>query len=91
VYGRFNRWSRDGTFDAIVEVLQGQLDAAGKIDRDLWCVDSSSVRATRAAAGGGEKGGALNLRTMPSAARVAGWAPNSILFAIAWEPRLPSN
>jgi len=51
VYGRFNRWSKDGTFDAIVEALQGELDAAGKLDRDLWCLDGSSVRATRAAAG----------------------------------------
>ena len=51
VYGRFNRWSKDGTFDAIVEALQGKLDAAGKVDRDLWCLDGSSVRATRAAAG----------------------------------------
>ena len=51
VYGRFDRWSKDGTFDAIVEALQGELDAAGKVDRDLWCLDGSSVRATRAAAG----------------------------------------
>jgi transposase len=51
VYGRFNRWSKDGTFDAIVESLQGELDAGGKLDRDLWCLDASSVRATRAAAG----------------------------------------
>lgn len=91
VYGRFNRWSKDGTFDAIVEALQGELDAAGRIDRDLWCVDGSSVRATRAAAGGGGKGGRMNLRTTLSAARVAAWAPSSTLFATATVSHWPSN
>ena len=51
VYNRFNRWSRDGTFDRIFERLLGDLDEEGKLDRDLWCVDDTSVRATRAAAG----------------------------------------
>ena len=81
VYGRFNRWSNDGTFDAIVEHLHGRLDRAGKIDRDLWCLDGSSVRATRAAAGGGKKGVLANLRTTHSAALAAGWGPSSTLFA----------
>jgi len=83
VYGRFNRWSKDGTFDLIVEALQSELDAEGKIDRDLWCLDGSSVRATRAAAGGGKKGARANLRTTPSAARVAAWGPSSIWSATA--------
>ena len=83
VYGRFNRWSKDGTFDALVEALQGELDVAGKIDRDLWCLDGSSVRATRAAAGGRKKGALESLRTTPSAARVAAWEPSSTWFATA--------
>ena len=91
VYGRFNRWSKDGTFDAIVEALQGQLDAEGKIDRDLWCLDGSSVRATRAASGGGKKGARTSLRTTPSAARVADWGPSSIWCATAAESLSPQS
>jgi transposase len=63
VYGRFNRWSRDGTIDKVLESLHGMLDAKGKIDRELWCVDGSSVRAQRAAAGAGKKGARTSLRT----------------------------
>ncbi len=86
VSGRFTRWSKDGTIDTIVETLQGELDAEGKIDRDLWCLDGSSVRATRAASGGGKKGGRTSLRTTPSAARVAAWGPSSIWSATAGRP-----
>lgn len=55
VYDRFNRYSKNGTFDRIVERLQGQLDAQGRIDWDLWCVDGSVIRASRAAAGARKK------------------------------------
>lgn len=91
VYGRFNRWSKDGTFDAIVERLQVQLDAAGKIDRDLWCLDGSSVRATRAAAGAGKRGAPTSRRTMRSAGLVVGGAPSSTLLATAEASHSPSN
>jgi transposase len=56
VYSRFRRYRRDGTFDRIVERLQMKLDENGDIDWELFCVDGSSVRASRAAAGA-EKGG----------------------------------
>ena len=57
VYDRFNRWARDGTIDRILERLHLELDAWGRIDFDLWCIDGTSIRASRAAAGaGGEKG-----------------------------------
>lgn len=58
-YNRFNRWRKDGTFDAILERLQMRLDEEGRIDWDLWTVDGSSVRAHASAAGGGEKGADL--------------------------------
>jgi transposase len=51
VYERFNRWSKDGTWDRLLEALQVRLDAAGKIDWDLFCIDGSSIRASRDAAG----------------------------------------
>lgn len=56
VYGRFNRWRKEGFWERLLRALQVKLDADGKIDWDEWFVDGSSVRATRAAAGG-KKGG----------------------------------
>ena len=57
VYHWFSQWRKDGTWDRILEQLQIRLDREGRIDWDLWCVDGSTIRASRAAAGGGEKGG----------------------------------
>jgi transposase len=54
VYGRFRRWRADGTFDRILERLHPELNDRGLIDNDLWCVDATSIRASRAAAGGGK-------------------------------------
>lgn len=56
VYGRFNRWRREGTFDRILKALRIRLDKQGKIDWDLWLVDGSHVRASRVAAGARKKG-----------------------------------
>src|SRR4051812_42539497 len=50
-YDRFNRWRKDGTWAKILDALLLQLDKAGLIDRDLWCVDATSNRAHTAAAG----------------------------------------
>lgn len=51
VYSWFNRWRKDGTWDRILQTLQIRLDGEGRIDWDLWCVDGSNIRASRAAAG----------------------------------------
>ena len=51
VYERFNRWSKDGTWGRLLEALHVRLDARGKIDWGLFCIDGGSVRASRAAAG----------------------------------------
>lgn len=51
IYHRFNRWRNDGTIDRILKALRIRLDKNGYIDWDLWCVDGSNVRASRAAAG----------------------------------------
>lgn len=56
VYDRFNRWRRDGTFDRVLKALQIRLDKQGKIDWDLWLVDGTNIRASRAAAGAGKIG-----------------------------------
>jgi transposase len=50
-YERFSRWAKDGTWGRLLEALHVRLDAAGKIDRDLFCIDGSSIRASRDAAG----------------------------------------
>jgi transposase len=57
VYDRFNLWSRDGTLDRMLAKLQLRLDAKGLIDWDLFCIDGSVVRASRAAAGARKKTG----------------------------------
>jgi transposase len=51
VYDRFRRWRLDGTTDRILERLLLRLDERGRIDHDLWCVDATSIRASRSAAG----------------------------------------
>ena len=65
IYHRFNTWSKDGTWDRIIEKLQVEMDEAGEIDWDLFCVDGTNVRAHKAAAGAGKKGGLKSPRTTP--------------------------
>ena len=55
VYDWFNGWSKDGAWDRILEALQIRLDAEGRIDWDMWCVDGSNVRASRSRGGFGTK------------------------------------
>jgi transposase len=59
IYERYTRWRDEGLFDRILERLQVRLDAEGRIDPELWCVDSTHVRASRSAAGAGKRGGPL--------------------------------
>src|SRR5438067_11586078 len=56
VSDRFYRWRRDGTLVRIVTSLLDELDDHGRIDHDLWCIDGSVIRASRAAAGAKTKG-----------------------------------
>lgn len=55
VWHWFNRWNHDGTLDRVLARLQAKCVEAGEIDRELWCVDGTIVRAARCAAGGGKK------------------------------------
>jgi transposase len=70
-YFHFNTWRRQGVFERVLETLQVRLDAEGHIDWDLWSVDGSSVRASRAAAGAGKKGAPTSPKTTRWAARAA--------------------
>jgi len=70
VYDRFNRWRKDGTWAKILDTLLSRLDKAGLIDRELWLVDASVIRASRAAAGAKKKGaGCADLRRSYAAER----------------------
>jgi transposase len=80
VYDHFRNWRRKGVYDRILEALQIRLDRNGQIDWDLWCIDGSSVRASRAAAGAGKKVAADTLRSPKTtvwAARAADSQANS--------------
>jgi transposase len=57
VYSRLRRWQQRGLWDAILRHLQRELDGLGQIEWTLWCIDGSSVRAHKAAAGAGKKPG----------------------------------
>jgi transposase len=55
VYDRFNKLRKSGLLDRIIERLQLRLNEAGLIDPDLFGIDGSNVRASRAAAGAANK------------------------------------
>lgn len=83
IYDRFNRWRKDGTFERILERLQYRLDDEGRIDWDLWCVDGSNIRASRSAAGAGQKKSQANPPTTHWVAReAAGGASSTWLLTV---------
>ena len=71
-HARLTRWRADGTLGRVLGRLHLKLDQAGLIDHDLWCVDATSVRAGRSAAGGKNRpaGGAGRPRPGPQPGRV---------------------
>ena len=57
VHDRYRRWCQEGRFALILVALRDTLDAQGLLDWEQWWVDSTSIRASRAAAGARKKGG----------------------------------
>lgn len=51
VYRRLARWTREGLWDRIRRRLLHKLNQKKRINRQLWCIDGSVVRAHRSAAG----------------------------------------
>jgi hypothetical protein len=49
VYQRFRQWRDDGTFERVLAHLHPRLREDGLMDLDTWMIDSTAVRATRAA------------------------------------------
>ena len=60
----FDQWNAEGLFVEILQRLQAEFAAAGAIDSQLWCIDGTTVRAARCAAGGGKKVTHRSLMTM---------------------------
>src|SRR5207302_8601730 len=48
VFASFNHWREDGTWVRIATLLLDELDDRGQIDHDLWCIDGTVIRASRA-------------------------------------------
>jgi transposase len=57
VHCRHLNWRREDTWECVLQALRMEVDARGLIDWAHWNVDSTSVRATRRAAGARKKGG----------------------------------
>lgn len=56
VWDLFDKWNADGTLDKILDRLRASRIEAGEVDQELWCIDGTSVRAARCAAGNGKRG-----------------------------------
>jgi transposase len=57
VWRLFDQWNHQGLLDRILDRLRAlHID----VESELWCIDGTSVRAARCAAGGGKKGIRLN-------------------------------
>ena len=67
VWDHFDKWNADGTLTAVLDRLREQVT----IDHSLWCVDGTTVRAAKCAAGGGKKGIRKNRKIMRWAAAEA--------------------
>ncbi|MCP4966132.1 MAG: transposase, partial [bacterium] len=68
VWNFFDKWTKDGTFDAVLRRLRGQVVPHGGKPDDLWCIDGTSIRAAHAAAGGGKRSGPQRTRRSRSGA-----------------------
>jgi len=55
-YDRYVRWRRDGTWERILRAPQLKANEQGLLDWSQRNVDSTSIRASRHAAGGGKRG-----------------------------------
>jgi transposase len=80
IYDYFSKWRQTGVYDRILHERHIRLDRNGQIDWDIWCLDGSSVRAARAAAGADKKVSNAIPRNPPTtrwAARAADSQANS--------------
>jgi len=84
VFDRFNRWRQDGMWNRLCDALLAALAAQKRLEWEVACLDSTTIRASRSAGGGGgKKGASRKLPTMGSAVRAAGSRPSSTSRATA--------
>lgn len=55
VWDFFDKWNKDSTFDAMLQRLRTLVRPNADEPDELWCIDATSIRAARCAAGGGKK------------------------------------
>jgi transposase len=55
IYSRFRRWRQDGTWARILTHLLNDLERQGGLGHQLWLIDATIIRASRAAAGAKKK------------------------------------
>lgn len=51
VWHLFNQWNQNGTLNKVLNRLQ----LTQELDKELWCIDGTIIRAARCAGGGGKK------------------------------------
>jgi transposase len=77
VYDRFVRWRKDGTWLRLMSTLQSQLTEKDELDMSVLFVDSTVVRASRSAAGGGKRGARMSQQTTRWGAHAEASLPSS--------------
>jgi transposase len=55
VYDRFSKMRQSGLLDRLIEHLQLRLNDEGLLDPELFCIDGTNIRASRAAGGAAKK------------------------------------
>lgn len=55
IYGRFRRWCNEGVWERIWRNVLKRIDRKGLLDRSLWCVDGTIIRAHVSSVGGSRK------------------------------------
>lgn len=83
IYDRYRTWCQEGRLAAMLVALRACLDERDQLDWEQWWVDSTSIRASRAAAGARKKGGPeMSLQTTPSAVRAVASEPSCTCFVM---------
>ena len=91
VWDLFDNWNADGKLDTILSRLRSSRVDAGDVDDELWCIDGTSVRAARCAAGGAKKKIRPSRRTTRWAGPAGALRRNSMCFATAMATRSTST
>lgn len=67
IYNGYRRWGTERLFETFARAMLWDLDAKGRLHRDLFCIDATITRAHQSAAG------ALAPRTIPTSQPITLW------------------